>query len=322
MLVSVLVLSAAAQAQSGADAAELIRQVSETAKNLKSLRLEGHIVIDTRTDSSNGHDERAFSIAISRPGRSRLEVGDTLRVCNDRKLSTWVPATKHYTELKDADLPLCEPILHAWEAAAENMTSAAIAGRDKAEFEGNSVECEVVRAEYSKAPWFITPSQDEAAGARTLCVDLNRHLILRDIVDATITRADGSTLQRTTTITLDKLEVDPDLDAGLFTFTPPPDAIVTVRVAGVTQPVPIYRPDPKYDDKARKKKIQGTVILSVVVGTDGVPYDIKVVKSLYPGLDKKAVECVSTWRFKPGMKDGNPVRIIARIEVNFRILKY
>ena len=320
MLAILLLWSASLQAQTNANAVDLIRQVSGTAKSMKSVRLEGHIAIENETARSDGHNERAFSIAISRPGLARFEVGDTLRVCDGSRLLTWVPTTKRYTELRDADPPLCEPVLHAWQTAAEHMTSATIAGSDNIEFEGNPVECSVVRAEYSKAPWFITPGQEEAAGTRTLCIDPNRYLILRDSVHAAITRADGSTLKRTTTITLSKLEVNPELDAGLFTFTPPPDAIVTVRVGGVTQPVPIYRPDPKYDEKARKKRIEGTVILSIVVGTDGIPYDIKIVKPLYPGLDRRAVECVSNWRFKPGMKDGHPVKVMAQIQVNFRLL--
>jgi TonB family protein len=312
MLGILLLLSAAVQAQTDADAADLIRQVSETAKNLKSLRLEGHIVIDTKTTRSENHDEQVFSIAISRPGLAYFEVGDTLRVCDGETLWTWFAATKRYTQLSHVDPSLCEPVLQAWEGAADNMTSEGIVGRDKVEFEGNSVECEVVRAQYSRAPWFITRGREEPTGIRTLCIDPNRHVILRDTVEATVTRADGSTLQRTTTVTLDKLEVNPELDASLFNFTPAPDAW--------SQPVPVYRPDPSYDEKARKKKIQGTVILSVVVGADGIPYDIKVVKPLDPGLDKKAVEAVSTWRFKPGMKNGHPAAMKAQVEMNFRLL--
>ena len=89
---------------------------------------------------------------------------------------------------------------------------------------------------------------------------------------------------------------------------------------GISQPVPIFRPDPDYSAKARKAKVQGTVILSIIVDENGEPTHIRVVKPLGMGLDEKAIEAVEKWRFKPGMKDGRPVKVYANIEVNFRLL--
>lgn len=53
-------------------------------------------------------------------------------------------------------------------------------------------------------------------------------------------------------------------------------------------PRAIYAPDPEYSEKARKMKISGSVILSLIVGIDGLPHDVKVEKSLGYGLDEKA----------------------------------
>jgi TonB family protein len=89
---------------------------------------------------------------------------------------------------------------------------------------------------------------------------------------------------------------------------------------GVSAPVPTYRPEPEYSEEARKAKWQGAVLLELIVDANGVPQEIKVLRSLGLGLDQKAIEAVQKWRFKPGLKDGKPVPVSANIEVNFRLL--
>lgn len=89
---------------------------------------------------------------------------------------------------------------------------------------------------------------------------------------------------------------------------------------GVSAPVATYAPEPEYSEEARKAKYQGAVLLSLVVDENGLPQNIKVVRKLGLGLDEKAIEAVSKWRFKAGMKDGKPVPVQATIEVRFRLL--
>ena len=74
---------------------------------------------------------------------------------------------------------------------------------------------------------------------------------------------------------------------------------------GVSAPVPIFRAEPEYSEEARAAKWQGAVLLQVVIDENGVPQDIKVVRSLGLGLDQKAIEAVQKWRFKPGSRTGN-----------------
>lgn len=89
---------------------------------------------------------------------------------------------------------------------------------------------------------------------------------------------------------------------------------------GVSAPKLIFKVEPEYSEEARKAKFQGTVVLYVVVDEKGNPKDLKVVRPLGLGLDQKAIEAVSKWRFNPGLKDGKPVPVAAQIEVNFRLL--
>ncbi|MFN3322071.1 MAG: energy transducer TonB [Bryobacteraceae bacterium] len=89
---------------------------------------------------------------------------------------------------------------------------------------------------------------------------------------------------------------------------------------GVSAPVPIYKVEPEYSEEARKAKFQGTVLLSIVVDEKGQTQNIKVLRPLGLGLDEKAIEAVTKWRFRPAYKDGKPVAVAANVEVNFRLL--
>jgi TonB family protein len=88
----------------------------------------------------------------------------------------------------------------------------------------------------------------------------------------------------------------------------------------VSEPIPIYKPEPEYSEDARKAKYSGTVLLSVIIDANGLTRDIKVIRPLGLGLDEKAIEAVSRWKFRPAMKGGKAVAVQANIEVNFRLL--
>jgi TonB family protein len=87
----------------------------------------------------------------------------------------------------------------------------------------------------------------------------------------------------------------------------------------VSEPVPIFKPDPAYSEEARKAKYQGTVVLWIIVDAKGDVTDCRVVKPLGLGLDEKAVETVRTWKFKPAMRNGTPVPVRVMVEVSFRL---
>ncbi len=89
---------------------------------------------------------------------------------------------------------------------------------------------------------------------------------------------------------------------------------------GVSQPSVIFKVDPEYAEEARKAKLSGSVMLAVIVDTEGRARDIHVVKALGMGLDEEAIVAVRQWRFRPGMKGAQPVNVRAIVAVNFRIL--
>jgi TonB family protein len=89
---------------------------------------------------------------------------------------------------------------------------------------------------------------------------------------------------------------------------------------GVTAPLLVSKIEPEYSEEARVAKIQGTVVLTVVIGVDGHAADITLVRSIGFGLDEKALDAIMQWQFQPGAQNGLPVPVQAQIEVNFRLL--
>lgn len=84
-------------------------------------------------------------------------------------------------------------------------------------------------------------------------------------------------------------------------------------------PKPIDTPDPTYTEAARRKGSEGTAVLFVVVNEKGFPEVLEVTRSLDEDLDTQALACVAHWRFRPAMKDHQPVAVTINVEVTFRI---
>jgi TonB family protein len=84
-------------------------------------------------------------------------------------------------------------------------------------------------------------------------------------------------------------------------------------------PKPIDMPDPTYTKEARQKGLEGTVILLVAVNEKGFPEVLEVTRSLSEDLDTQALAAVAQWRFRPAVKDGQPVAVLINVEVTFRL---
>jgi periplasmic protein TonB len=89
--------------------------------------------------------------------------------------------------------------------------------------------------------------------------------------------------------------------------------------AGVLPPRPINSPEAEFSEEARKAKYQGTCLVGMVVGVDGIPRNVRVLSTLGMGLDEKAIEVAKKYRFEPAMKDGHPVAVEIAVEVDFHL---
>jgi TonB family protein len=92
---------------------------------------------------------------------------------------------------------------------------------------------------------------------------------------------------------------------------------------GVALPRRLKEVKPDYTREAMKARIEGVVVVEGIVETDGKLDQIQVIRSLDSqyGLDDQAVKAASQWRFSPGTKDGQPVRVAITIELKFTLRK-
>jgi periplasmic protein TonB len=91
--------------------------------------------------------------------------------------------------------------------------------------------------------------------------------------------------------------------------------------AGITLPSVMREVKPAYTADAMRAKVQGSVWLECIVMPDGSVGDVKVTRSLDPifGLDQEAIKAAKQWRFRPGMRQGEPVPVIITIELTFTL---
>lgn len=115
---------------------------------------------------------------------------------------------------------------------------------------------------------------------------------------------------------------DEDLVMGVPDAPPAPEPEGPVRyVPGgdVTKPEKITAPAPVYPEAARRARIEGAVILELIIDKQGNPRDMKVLKGLPLGCTKAAQDAVEKWRFKPSTLNGKPVEVMYVLTVRFSL---
>ena len=101
--------------------------------------------------------------------------------------------------------------------------------------------------------------------------------------------------------------------------TPASQADTPVHLAqGVTSGMLIKRVNPEYPNKARNKRIQGTVVLHAAISKYGEIADLSVVSG-DPLLAKSAMKAVRQWKYKPYLLEGEPVAVDTEIKVNYTL---
>ena len=91
-----------------------------------------------------------------------------------------------------------------------------------------------------------------------------------------------------------------------------------IRISHIDPARLIFQPQPAYPPIAKMARIQGTVRVEAVIGTDGRIENLKVISGP-PLLFDAAVDAVSRWRYQPTLLNGEPVEVLTEIDVIFRL---
>jgi len=90
-------------------------------------------------------------------------------------------------------------------------------------------------------------------------------------------------------------------------------------VASSEKPRPKTRVKAEYPEMARRAQIEGTVVVKVLVGPDGLVKDAQILQSVNPILDKQALIAARKWTFYPGKQRNIPVKAWMAVPFNFRL---
>jgi protein TonB len=81
----------------------------------------------------------------------------------------------------------------------------------------------------------------------------------------------------------------------------------------------LSKPPPAYTKEARRNGVQGFVVLRVLLSADARVDRIRIIKRLPAGLTENAIRAVCRIKFKPAMKNGQPVAQLVTVEYVFRL---
>ena len=86
--------------------------------------------------------------------------------------------------------------------------------------------------------------------------------------------------------------------------------------------IPIAQAQPNYPEKAKYRRTEGYVLVEFTVTPEGRVRDVKIIDTKPANIFNRAVmRAVSSWRFQPRMRDGNPIAVRARQQLDFKLMR-
>jgi TonB family protein len=95
-----------------------------------------------------------------------------------------------------------------------------------------------------------------------------------------------------------------------------------IRIGGnVSTARLITQPKPVYPAELKDLGVEGTVLLSAIIGKDGTIQNVKVVQTPDERLSKAAIEAVKQWRYEPARLNGEPIEVLSEIDMQYYLGK-
>jgi len=327
-LLMLAVLPAGRHAMAADSAASLVEAASRAASDASTWEAEGRLVTQESADDGSLQTEASFRIVIERAPtqRARLEItgvpAPLVRVCDGSVQWGYQPAAKRFWTSDYTMIDACADPFNEWPYLAADLHDAVITGQQQLHAGERAIDCTVVSGEYD----FINAGH---SGKRTLWIDDVTKTIWQYRIERGANHAGPAepavriyTLLRQTSngvVQPADLAFQPLSDWTRLPQAPAMRLGDGALLRPVGAPVVLFKVEPKYTKAAARAHIAGRVVLFAEVWPDGAAHNFKVVRSLDPGLDQEAIKAVSKWKFRPGMKDGVPVKVAVTVEVNFRL---
>jgi len=342
-MLMIVVLPAGRQAMAADSAASLIEAVSRAVSNASTWEAEGRLATQESADEGALQTEASFRVVIewAPARRARLEItgvpAPLILVCDGSAWAGYRPAAKQYWIVDYDGIGPCADPFNEWPGIEGDLHGAVITGREQLHAGERTIDCTVVRGD------FTGPNR---GGKRTLWIDDVTKTIWQYRVERGYSNHAAPAEPAVRIYTLLRQTSNGVVQPADFAFQPPSDwtklpGTPAMRLGdgapqpasdqaepggslykvgnGVRAPVVLFRAEPNYTKEAKHRHVQGAVVLYAEVWPDGAAHNFRVVRSLDPGLDQKAIEAVSQWKFRPGMRDGVPVKVAVTVEVNFRL---
>jgi len=99
----------------------------------------------------------------------------------------------------------------------------------------------------------------------------------------------------------------------------PEEGPIRVGFGQLKEPKKLVDVKPVYPETARRARLQGVVILEIIVDRQGAVRSWKVLRPLPLGLTEAAIDAVKQWRYEPTMYNGRPVEVLITVTMRFSL---
>jgi protein TonB len=89
--------------------------------------------------------------------------------------------------------------------------------------------------------------------------------------------------------------------------------------SGIEPPTLLHEVKPDYTEDARRRGVEGDVVMEIVVEANGRVGHVRVLQGLGYGLDERAVAAVRQWRFSPATRRGATVSVMVEVAMEFKL---